>query len=351
MHRWWRSCELTKLMLSEIYFNGNHRLEEERGRMTVLFCSWGNTVEGGTEEALTLARQFSGETGQDFTWLVVGGISSVITEMAANFGVQILDHIEDPKLSNYGPDALVEALAQYCRATDPQTILFNQSASVRLIAPRLAGRLAMPVITNAVQLHSSDGVMSVTATAYGGDTRVLYELTERANVISLVTSEVVAEPTEQPSSPEVKSVSVDLSSIEERFKITSAVKSMGPRLEEADIIVSGGRGLGTPENYNTLVKGLAQALGGMHGGSRVIVDEGWIDSTNQVGLTGKITRPSLYIAAGISGASQHMAGCSAAKTIVAINKDKHASIFRYARYGIVADCLEVLPELIKAAKD
>jgi electron transfer flavoprotein alpha subunit len=98
------------------------------------------------------------------------------------------------------------------------------------------------------------------------------------------------------------------------------------------------------------VKQLADALGGMWGGSRAIVDDGWIDSSRQVGLTGKITRPGLYLAAGISGASQHMAGCSAAKTIVAINKDKDASIYRYARYGVVADCLEVLPELIKAAR-
>ena len=108
------------------------------------------------------------------------------------------------------------------------------------------------------------------------------------------------------------------------------------------------RGVVSGDFYGTRV--LARSMGGMWGGSRAIVDDGWIDSSRQVGLTGKITRPGLYLAAGISGASQHMAGCSAAKTIVAINKDKDASIYRYARYGIVADCLEVLPELIKAAR-
>ena len=120
----------------------------------------------------------------------------------------------------------------------------------------------------------------------------------------------------------------------------------GPRIEDADIIVAGGRGLGAPENFR-LVQELAAALGGMAGASRPIVDDGWAEPARQVGLTGKITRPSLYIAVGISGASQHMVGCAAAKTLVAINRDPDAAIFRYARYGIVGDCLEILPALIR----
>jgi electron transfer flavoprotein alpha subunit len=144
-------------------------------------------------------------------------------------------------------------------------------------------------------------------------------------------------------------VEVDLSGVEERIRVVQPARVEGPRLEEAEIIVAGGRGLGAPENYK-LVEQLAEALGGMAGASRPIVDDGWVESSRQVGLTGKIARPALYIAAGISGASQHMAGCAAAKTIAAINTDPDAAIFRYARYGIVADCLEILPELIRAAK-
>jgi electron transfer flavoprotein alpha subunit len=135
----------------------------------------------------------------------------------------------------------------------------------------------------------------------------------------------------------------------ERIRVVEPAKAEGPRLEDAGTIVAGGRGLGAREHF-TLIEQLAEALGGMAGASRPLVDDGWVDASRQVGLTGRITRPALYVAVGISGASQHMAGCSAAKTIVAINKDAEAAIFKHARYGIVGDCHEILPELIRAAR-
>jgi electron transfer flavoprotein alpha subunit len=143
---------------------------------------------------------------------------------------------------------------------------------------------------------------------------------------------------------------VDLSTVEERIRVVERAQAEGPRLEDAQIIVGGGRGLGSAANYQ-LVEELAEALGGMAAASRPIVDDGWADPSRQLGLTGKIARPALYIGAGISGASQHMVGCSAAKTIVAINNDPDAAIFRYARYGIVGDCLEILAELTRAVRE
>ena len=124
----------------------------------------------------------------------------------------------------------------------------------------------------------------------------------------------------------------------------------GPRLEDAKIVVSGGRGLQLGDNFG-LIRELAEALGGLPGASRAIVDDGWAPAEEQVGLTGKIVSPDLYIAAGISGASQHMVGCSTARVLVGVNTDADAPIFRYARYGITADCLEVLPELIRLARE
>jgi electron transfer flavoprotein alpha subunit len=317
--------------------------------MTVVLCTWGNTLEGGTEEALTVAHKLSVEAGLDLNWVVIGSAGDSAGELAGKYGVTRIDKLADNKLEGFGPDALVEALAQYCQQHNPTTILFNQTTSARLIAPRLAGRLKVPVLMNGFDIAVSSNRLTVTATAFGGDTHCIYTLADEVNVVAIVTTSIIAEPAATTSSPEVRNISVDLAAVEERFKVISSPSTQGPRLEDADVIVSGGRGLGSAANY-AMIRELAQALGGLPGASRAIVDDGWVDSSHQVGLTGKITRPGLYFAAGISGASQHMAGCSAAKTIVAINKDQHASIYRYARYGIVGDCVEILPELIKAAR-
>ena len=128
--------------------------------------------------------------------------------------------------------------------------------------------------------------------------------------------------------------------------ITAATADRGPRLEDAEIVVSGGRGLQNAENFG-LVRELASLLNGLPGASRAIVDEYWAPPTERIGLTGTTVAPALYLAAGISGASQHMAGCSNARLIVAINSDPEAPIFKYADVGIVDDCLAVLPELIQ----
>lgn len=317
--------------------------------MTVVLCTWGDALEGGTEEALTLAGQYSTAIGAELNWLVLGAAAGAASELAATYGVSRLDRIADPKLEGFGPDALVSALAQYCAQESPASILFNQSVQARLIAPRLAGRISAPIVMNAFALEAKGDVLEVSTTGYGGDTHAIYELRGQPAIVSLVTTSIVARPPAAPSTPAQRDIAVDLSGVAERFAVTSAPSASGPRLEDADIIVSGGRGLGTAENYR-LVEELAAALGGLAGASRAIVDDGWVDSSQQVGLTGKITRPALYVAAGISGASQHMAGCSAAKTIVAINKDPDAAIYRYARYGVVGDCVEILAELSKAAK-
>jgi len=314
--------------------------------MNVVLCSWGDCLEGGTEETLSLAGRLSRARGVALDWLVMGAAADTAAGIAARQGVAHIDRIGG---ATPGPDALVASIVAYCAQQRPAVILFNQSHAARLVAPRVAARLGVPVVMNGFYIESQGSELEVRTTAYGGDTHAVYRLPEPVNVVSIVSTTLRVEPAPAPSEPVVRDVAPEAGGAAERWSVVSAPAAQGPRLEDADIIVAGGRGLGSAANY-ALVREFAELIGGMHGASRAIVDDGWVDSSRQVGLTGKITRPGLYIAVGISGASQHMAGCSAAKTIVGINKDRDASIFRYARYGIAGDCLEVMPELIKAAR-
>lgn len=314
--------------------------------MTIVVLSWGEAIEGGSAEALTLAAQLAAARGAELRWAVTAALEAAAAPLAASHGVQRLDVIDAaPK----GADAVVAVFAAYCAQHPASTILVNQSAAARAVAPRLAGRIGAAVVANVFDLQPAGSSLLAQASAFGGDTQVEYELKAPRNVVSVVTTTLQDKPLAAPVAVTTQRIGIDAAAPRAGFEVVSAPVAQGQRLEDAEIIVSGGRGLGKKENFE-LVKQMADALGGMWGGSRAIVDDGWIDSSRQVGLTGKITRPGLYVAVGISGASQHMAGCSAAKTIIAINKDPDASIFRYARYGVVGDCVELLPELIRAAR-
>lgn len=321
----------------------------------IVVCTRGGADEApsvAAQEALTLGRRLAGSLGARLCWMVLGPLPGQALETAARFGADDVDWMEDSQLEGFSPDASVEALAGYCREEPPALLIFPQTPDARIVAPRLAGRLGAGVVMNAVGIETAaDGVLEATASAYGGDTRMVYRLSGADSFVVALSPNALAPEAapDGPSSPECRRITPDLAGVSERIRVVEHARAEGPRLEEADVIVAGGRGLGSPENYK-LVEQLAEVLGGLPGASRPIVDEGWVDSSRQVGLTGRITRPSLYLAAGISGASQHMAGCSAAKTIVAINRDPDAAIFRYCRYGLVGDCVEILPELIRAAR-
>ncbi len=320
----------------------------------VVVCTWGEGRGGlpsGAEAVLTLGRKAAGIVAGDLRWLHLGPARGAVVEAAGTFGAAGVDRIEEARLERFQPDTFVEALAQYCAQRAPGLLLFSQTFDVRLVVPRLAARVGAGVVMNGVDVDAEGpGPLRVIASAYGGDTRVVYELSGASRyAVGVMADGIVPQPVDRPSNPAVHRVSVQLDAVRERVRVIAPAATSGPRLEDAEVIVAGGRGLGEAKNFQ-LVEDLAQVLGGMAGASRPIVDDGWIDSSRQVGLTGKITRPVLYVAAGISGASQHMVGCSAAKTLVAINRDPDAAIFRYARYGIVGDCLEILPALTRAAK-
>lgn len=323
-------------------------------RGAVVACTWGGSEAErarGVEDLLTLARGLASAWKTEARWLVLGPLPADAAETGGAYGVGAIDHAGGTPFARFRADPFVEGVARYCAEREPRAVLLPQNPDTRLAAPRLAGRLGSGVLMNVVaaELDEDEGLRA-TASAFGGDTRAVYRFSGAApHVLALMPNAVTPDPVESASPAPVRTLDGDPENVEERIRIVREARSEGPRLEDAQIIVAGGRGLGSAENY-ALVERLADAIGGLAAASRPIVDDGWAVASRQVGLTGRITRPALYIAAGISGASQHMAGCSAAKTLVAINRDPDAAIFRYARYGIVDDCLEILPELIRAVK-
>jgi len=234
---------------------------------SVVVCTWSEgqgELPVGAEEALTLGRKVAGALGSRLRLLVLGPLPEAGLETAGRFGADDVDQIDDPALEVFSPDVYVEALALYCEQESPSLVIFSQSADTRVVAPRLAGRRGAGVVMNGVDIAlGSDGQLEATASAYGGDTRVVYQLSGAPSyVVALAANALLPEPADGgPTHPECRSITTELSGVEERVRVVEQARTEGPRLEDADIIVSGGRGLGGPENYK-LIEQLAEALGG-----------------------------------------------------------------------------------------
>ena len=238
-----------------------------------------------------------------------------------------------------------------CKAVEqaqPGAIFFAGTAMGRDLAPTVAARLGVGAIADAVGLALNGDSFSVRRPVYSGKAIATVDTAGTTpQVISLRPNVFAAE--EVGGAGEV--VALDGLSLSIRAVVKELVEAAGGEIDvaEADVIVSGGRGIKGPENF-ALIKSLADALGGAVGASRAAVDAGWIEHSHQVGQTGKVVSPSLYIAAGISGAIQHLAGMSSSKVIVAINKDPDAPIFKVADYGVVGDLFDVIPPMVEAIK-
>jgi electron transfer flavoprotein alpha subunit len=262
-------------------------------------------------------------------------------------GVEKTYVVDDAALAQYTNDAYTTAATAVAKQADPAIILLAQSSVGRDLAPTLAYSLDSAVAMDTVALEMKDGKLHATRPAYGGNARAV-------NTFNTTPAVATVRPKSQDaaeggSAGAVEKVSVDLSGAREKVVKHEEAAAEGVRLEDADIVVTGGRGLGGPENFAGIEE-LAKILGGAVGATRAVADLGWRPVAEQVGLTGKVVSPTLYVAIAVSGASQHMAGCSGSKNIVAINKDADANIFKAARFGIVGDYKQVLPAFIEAVK-
>lgn len=306
-----------------------------------------------TYELLSAAQSVAGELDYEIAVAVLGDdfdSDNLATDLGSR-GAAVLFAVQDEGLAEYNAEAYAVALQQLIEAEEPELVLMGMTTIGRELAPRLAGKVKAGLASDITALTVEDGEVVITRPMYSGQVMAK---------VKVKGSPVLA--TLRPNSwPVAAAGSGDAADVEEftpddlpesRVEVLSIEAKGGdrPSLADAPIIVSGGRGLQTAENFS-LVEELADQMGGAVGATRAVVDAGWRPYEEQVGQTGKTVAPQLYIAAGISGALQHLSGMRTSKTIVAINKDKDAPIFKLADYGIVGDLHQVLPELQKALKE
>ena len=314
--------------------------------LIVAECNAGTAAEYA-RELIAAARSAGGDVA---VALVGSGLPSSIDIPADKLYLLDHDSLADGDAGVF--EAPVDALAGLCRAINPDAVLFAKSDFGSIVGPRLAFRLGSAAAQDCVGLAADEsGRLIVTRPVHGGNAVASYRFADGALQV-IVIRQGAFEPDPGAGSPTVESFDVSGTIGDRRAKLvrTAAVEAKGVRLEDAEVVISGGRGLGGPEPFKQLEE-LAGILGGAVGASRAACDAGWIDHSHQVGLTGKSIHPKLYITFGISGASQHMAGCSSARNIVAVNTDAEANIFKEARYGVVGDWKEVLPAFVQAARD
>ncbi|HWF65790.1 MAG TPA: electron transfer flavoprotein subunit alpha/FixB family protein [Acidobacteriaceae bacterium] len=299
-----------------------------------------------TYEMATCARQL-GKEGP-VTALVLGaGIASIANE-AALLADQVLV-ADNPALAQYDPELWSAAVAQIAKEGEAHTVLISGSKSGRAFSPRVAVRLDAPLLEDVISVKADGNKLS--AERYTYLARVMEKIETDAPVV-VVTVKQGAFSAATPGTNAVEQFDADVTLPQPRLRITgrSAAQSARVALSEADIVVAGGRGVGSAEGFTALVEGLADALGGAVGATRAIVDAGWRPYSEQVGQTGKTVQPKMYIAVGISGAVQHLSGMNKSQYIVAINKDADAPIFKVADYGIVGDVNQIVPAMIAALR-
>ena len=306
----------------------------------------GGAPTTGTLELLTKARTLSSNVAA-----FVGGDASAVAGTLGEYGATKVYATGDLAGKLPGPAVSGAMKAVIDGGDSPSVIMFPQNYEGRDVMSRLSVKLDKTVLTNNVDIaDSADGVVATTP-IFGGNLLVTTAFTGAGPHLVSFRPKSCAAESAGGAAAQVVAASVPDTGATGAAKVLSVhvEESTGPKLDEAEVVVSGGRGLGEAGKY-TLVEDLAKVLKGAPGASRAIVDAGWVPYSYQVGQTGKVVKPNVYIAAGISGATQHMVGMKGSKNIIAINKDKEAPIFGVADLGIVGDVHKVLPQLIELLK-
>ena len=296
-------------------------------------------LKKASREALSIARK-----------LGAGDVAAFATDrtIASDAGAYGVKKLFAATIGPYQTEIYTSALEQAIKQMQPSVVLFAGTSNGRDLAPRIAARLNVGVASDIDRLEWTGGKLRARRPVYSGKAFATVEVTGNP---AIATTRPNAFPEEQAGGVAAQVVEIAAPSVDAKAKLidTKASEAGELTIAEADIIVSGGRGLKEAANFS-LIRDLAHAIGGAVGASRATVDAGWIDHQHQVGQTGRVVSPNLYIAAGVSGAIQHLAGMSSSKHIVAINKDPEAPIFRVADLGVVGDLFQIVPALTEEVK-
>ncbi len=305
-------------------------------------------------EGLGIGRKLADDLGQELSAVLVGSGVSGSAQEAITFGADKAYVVDDQLLKDYLTDSYVLVMEKVVQQAMPQVLIMGQTDVGRDLAPRLAFRLGTTVVMDCLELAIDPDSKRLLQTkpVYGGNARAVFTSGTDPQMVTIRTKAMTPLQPDTSRKGEIINIDAGLEASAIRTRVLDRVveEVEGIRLEDAQAVVAGGRGIGSVEGFKQLEE-LAKVLKGAVGASRPPCDNGWVPDTIQVGLTGKIIAPELYIAVAISGSSQHMSGCSGSKNIIAINKDAEANIFREARFGIVGDWKKVLPAFTEKVKE
>ncbi len=303
-------------------------------------------------ELLSQGRKLADEKGEELAAVVLGQGVGALAGEAAKYGADKVFVADDAKLASYSTGAYTSVFAKLIRENEPNFVMIGNTAIGKDLAPRVATRAGVDVAIDCVAVEPDDAnYVTLTRPIYAGKAFAKVVSSGARPVMATIRPNTfpVSEPVSRDAEVINAKVDVDPADLRTILKDLISQATGRPELTEANIIVSGGRGMKGPENY-VILEELADCLGAAVGASRAAVDSGWREHKFQVGQTGKTVSPTLYIACGISGAIQHLAGMGSSKVIVAINKDPEANIFQVADYGIVGDLFQVVPALTEECK-
>jgi len=308
-------------------------------------------IKKSSLETLSEARRRAAELGMPAAAVFVGSSVEGLSGDAFGQGAAKVYVLEDPKLADYSSQAYASALAGFAAAVRPTALFFAATAMGKDLAARLAARLGVALVSDCTAVAVKGGALEFTRPIYAGKALLSLRLKSSPQLATLRPNVF---PLGEPAAAAGETVRIEAAVPEDAAKgrVVEVLKEESAELDvtEADVVVAGGRGLKGPEAF-ALLRDLAAALPrAAVGASRSAVDSGWIGHQHQVGQTGKTVSPNLYLAVGISGAIQHLAGMSSSKIIAAVNKDPEAPIFKVADYGVVGDLFEVVPKLTEAIK-